>query len=71
MSKPGNFSDLLELLDAVPTPPTDSPRRAPRPPPAIQLHQIAEQQWIVSGILRLAFTLDDDGKGLRPSPSTR
>ena len=60
MSNPGNFRDLLDLLDRVPESPPAPRRRARQPTSPPELRDVAEQRWIVSGILRLAFSADEE-----------
>jgi hypothetical protein len=72
MSTTGNFRDLLDMLDKVPPPPPASHRRATAAPTSSSSKpsDVAEQQWIVSGILRLAFS-DDDEERCPPLPIER
>jgi len=62
MPKPGNFNQLLDQLDMIARPP-----RARRLPVAVDLPAttpfglLAERKWVISGILRLAYSVPDDG----------
>jgi hypothetical protein len=70
MSTTGNFRDLLDMLDKVPPPARAPCRRAAPPSSSSKPSDLAEQQWIVSGILRLAFS-DDDEERCPPLPIER
>ncbi|GAC1594278.1 MAG: hypothetical protein NVS3B5_24180 [Sphingomicrobium sp.] len=61
MTKPGNFRDLIDLLDRLDTMPAETASPANQSACSLSRTQPAERserQWIVSGILRLAFTPD-------------
>ncbi|MDP9085993.1 MAG: hypothetical protein M3N02_04400 [Pseudomonadota bacterium] len=61
MTKPGNFHDLIDLLDRLDTMPAGTAKPASQsacPLPRRQQVERSERQWIVSGILRFAFTQD-------------